>query len=325
MAGFTAFVRRLAHGALVAFAVVTVTFALLQLAPGEPLAGVAESPYASPEVIEQMRRNFGLDRPIHVQYARYVRNLLRGDWGMSFAQRRPVLDALADALPNTVVLGLAALLVNFAGGIALGSIQALRPRSALDKALSAVSLVLYSLPVFWLGLMLLLVFGQVLGWFPVGGVVDPVTHPSLSPIGQALDRLHHLALPALALGLVGAGSTARYQRAALLEVLGQDFIRTARAAGLSERTVVLRHALPAALLPTITLVGLTLPSLLSGAVLVETVFSWPGVGRLTVNAVLQRDYPMVAGAALLASIAVVAANAVADLAYRLADPRTREA
>jgi peptide/nickel transport system permease protein len=325
VAGFTAFVRRLAQGALVAFGVVTATFVLLQLAPGEPLAGVAESPYASPEVIEQMRRNFGLDQPIPVQYVRYLGNLLRGDWGVSFAQRRPVLDALADAVPNTIALGLAALLVNFAGGIALGSIQALRPRSALDRTLSVVSLVLYSLPVFWLGLMLLLVFGQILGWFPVGGVVDPVVYPSLSPLAQALDRLHHLALPALTLGLVGAGSTARYQRAALLDVLGQDFIRTARAAGLSEWTIVSRYALRAALLPTITLVGLTLPSLLSGAVLVETVFSWPGIGRLTVNAVLQRDYPVVAGAALLASIAVVAANAVADLAYRLADPRTREA
>jgi peptide/nickel transport system permease protein len=325
VAGFAALVRRLAQGALVAFGVVTVTFVLLQLAPGEPLAGVAESPYASPDVIEQMRRNFGLDQPIHVQYARYVVNLLRGDWGVSFAQRRPVLDALADAVPNTIALGLAALLVNFAGGIALGGIQALRPRSALDRTLSVVSLVLYSLPVFWLGLMLLLVFGQVLGWFPVGGVVDPVVYPSLPPLAQALDRLHHLALPALTLGLVGAGATARYQRAALLDVLGQDFIRTARAAGLSEWTIVSRYALRAALLPTITLVGLTLPSLLSGAVLVETVFSWPGIGRLTVNAVLQRDYPVVAGAALLASIAVVAANAVADLAYRLADPRTREA
>jgi peptide/nickel transport system permease protein len=323
VAGFL--VRRLAQGALVAFGVVTLTFILLQAAPGQPFAGLAESPYASREVMEQMRRNFGLDQPAHVQYARYLGNLVRGDWGVSFAQHRPVLDALADAIPNTLVLGIAALLLDFAIGMAIGGAQALRPHSALDRTLSVVSLVLYSVPVFWLGLMLLLVFGQALRWLPVGGVVDPVVYASLPPFAQFLDRLRHLVLPALALGLVGAGSTARYQRAALLEALSQDFVRTARAAGLSERVVVLRYALRNALLPTITLLGLSLPSLLSGAVLVETVFSWPGVGRLTVNAVLQRDYPMVVGAALLAALAVVAANALADLAYRAVDPRTREA
>jgi peptide/nickel transport system permease protein len=323
VAGF--FVRRLAQGALVAFGVVTVTFVLLQIAPGQPLAGLAESPYASPQVMEQMRRNFGLDQPVHVQYARYLANLARGDWGTSFAQHRPVLNALRDAIPNTVVLGLAALLLDFIIGIAVGVAQALRPHSALDRTLSVGSLVLYSVPVFWLGLMLLLLFGQVLRWLPVGGVVDPVVYASLGPFGRLLDRLQHLVLPALTLSLVGAGSTARYQRAAMLDALSQDFVRTARAAGLSERTVVLRYAMRNALLPTITLIGLSLPSLLSGAVLVETVFSWPGVGRLTVSAVLQRDYPMVAGAVLLAAFAVVAANAAADVAYRLVDPRTREA
>jgi len=317
-------VRRLAQAALVALSVATVTFVLLQLAPGDPLAGPVESPYVSPEVVAQMRRNFGLDQPVHVQYARYLANLVRGDWGTSFAQHRPVLTAFRDAVPHTVILALAALLLDFSLGVAAGVIQAVRPHSALDRAISIAALVLYSVPVFWLGLMLLLVFGQALQWLPVGGVVDPVVHSSLALPAQALDRLRHLILPALALGLVGAGATARYQRAALLDTLSQDFVRTARAHGLSERAVVLRHALRNALLPIITLVGLSLPALLSGAVLVETVFAWPGMGRLSVNAILQRDYPVVTGAALLAAFAVVAANGLADIAYRWADPRTRE-
>ena len=323
MTGFL--VRRLAQAAAVAFAVVTVTFILLHLAPGEPLGAFAESPYASPEVVAQMRRNFGLDQPLTVQYARYLANIVRGDWGTSFAQHRPVLAAFRDTVGNTAVLALAALVLDFALGLAAGVIQATRPTSATDRLLSLASLLLYCVPVFWLGLMMLLVFGQALHWLPVAGVVDPVLYPSLSPGGQLMDRLRHLALPALTLGLVGAGATARYQRAALLDAMSQEFVRTARARGLSERAVVLRHALRNALLPTITLIGLSLPTLLSGAVLVETVFSWPGMGRLTVSAIVQRDYPVVLGATLLAAFAVVAANTVADIAYRWADPRTREA
>ncbi|HXV87086.1 MAG TPA: ABC transporter permease [Gemmatimonadales bacterium] len=323
MLGFL--VRRLAQAAVVAFAVVTVTFVLLHLAPGEPLGAFAESPYASPEVVAQMRRNFGLDQPLPVQYLRYLANVARGDWGVSFSQHRPVLDAFRDTLGNTAVLALAALLVDFALGIAVALIQARRPHSLTDRALSGVSLVVASVPVFWLGLMLLLVFGQALHWFPVGGAVDPVLYPALSWAGQLWDRLRHLALPALTLGLVGAGVTARYQRAALLDAMRQEFLRTAEARGLSERALLWRHGLRNALLPTITLVGISVPVLLSGAVLVETVFAWPGMGRLTVNAIVQRDYPVIMGAALLSALMVVAANAAADLAYRLADPRTGEA
>jgi peptide/nickel transport system permease protein len=318
-------VRRLVQAAMVAFAVVTLSFFLMHLAPGEPFAGLAESPYASPEVVAQMRRNFGLDQPLLVQYGRYLANLARGDWGVSFSQHRPVLDAFRDTLGNTALLAVAALVLDFGLGILTGVVQATRPASWTDRLLSVTSLVLYCLPVFWLGLMLLLVFGQALHWLPVGGVVDPVLHPSMSTAGQLMDRARHLVLPALTLGLVGAGATARYQRASLLDAMSQEFVRAARARGLSERAVVLRHALRNALLPTITLMGLTVPALLSGAVLVETVFSWPGIGRLTVNAILHRDYPLVMGATLLAALAVVAANAAADIAYRLADPRTREA
>jgi peptide/nickel transport system permease protein len=322
VAGFLA--RRLGAAALVAFGVVTLTFLLIHLAPGSPLAGPAENPYVSREMIEQARRLWALDRPLHLQYLRYLANLARGDWGMSFWMHRPVLDALGDALPNTLVLALSALILDFTLGIAIGTLQGMRARSTLDRVCSAVTLTLYSVPVFWLGLVLVLVFGQELGWLPVGGVVDPVLHPTYGLLGKILDRAVHLLLPALTLGLVGAAGTARYQRAAVLEVVRQDFIRTARAKGLDETAVALRHALRNALLPTITLLGLSLPTLFSGAVLVETVFSWPGMGRLAVDSMLRRDYPVVTGAAILVALAVVAGNLVADLLVRLADPRTRD-
>lgn len=321
MVGFLA--RRLATAALVAFGVATITFLLIHLAPGSPLAGSGENPYVSAEAIEQMRRNFALDQPIHVQYVRYLTNLARGDWGMSFSMHRPVLDAFRDALPNTLLLAAAALIVDFLLGIALGTLQGMRPGTRLDRVGSAVTLTLYSVPTFWLGLMLVLVFGQELGWLPVSGVVDPVLYPTRNMLGKLLDRGAHLLLPALTLGLIGAAATARYQRAAMLEVIRQDFIRTARAKGLAERAVAL-HALRNAVLPTITLFGLALPTLLSGAVLVETVFAWPGMGRLAVEAIQRRDYPVVTGAATLVALAVVAGNLVADVLTRIADPRTRE-
>jgi len=315
--------RRLAQGAVVLFAVVTLVFVALQAAPGDPLTVVEER--ISPDALERLRRNFGLDRPVPEQYVRYLASLARGDLGVSLTQHRPVLDALAGAIPNTLLLAAAALLVDFALGLTIALFQATRPGTPTDAALSALSITLYSTPVFWLGLLLVVVFGQGLGWFPAGGATDPITHASLSPAGQVLDRLHHLVLPALTLGLAAAGYTARHQRSALLEVLGQDFIRTARAKGLRERVVLLRHALRNALLPTITLAGLAFPVLLSGSVLVESVFSWPGMGRLAAEAIGRRDYPLVTGAALLAAVMVVLGSLLADLATRAADPRLRGA
>ncbi|HLB37875.1 MAG TPA: ABC transporter permease [Gemmatimonadales bacterium] len=321
MLGFLA--RRLGAAALVAFGVATITFFLIHLAPGSPLAGSGENPYVSAEALEQMRRNFALDRPLHIQYFRYLTNLARGDWGMSFTMHRPVLDALRDAVPNTLLLATAALILDFLLGTAIGTLQGMRAGSRFDRACSAVTLTLYSVPTFWFGLVLVLVFGQELGWLPVSGVVDPALYPSRSVLGKLTDRAAHLILPALTLGLIGAAATARYQRAAMLEVVRQDFIRTARAKGLAETAVAL-HALRNAILPTITLLGLALPMLLSGAVLVETVFAWPGMGRLAVEAIQRRDYPVVTGAAILAALAVVAGNLVADVLTRLADPRTRD-
>ncbi len=315
-------VRRGAAAGAIVFAVLTLTFIAIHLAPGTPFLPRGDRPMDS-VVVARLRQRFGLDRPLPVQYLRYLTALGRGDLGESFSQHRPVALVLEDAIPNTLVLGGTALLIDFLTGLAIGVFQAARARRRSDAALTAVTLFFYSLPIFWLGLVLLLVFGERLHWFPVGGIVDPL-HDSLPPFARAWDRVRHLALPALTLGLVGAAGTARFQRAAMLEALGQDFVRTARAKGLTERAVLLGHALRNALLPYFTLLGLALPFVLTGAVLVESVFAWPGMGKLAADAIASRDYPVVAAAPLVASTIVVAGSVLADLLIAAADPRTRE-
>lgn len=316
---------RVAQAAIIVLLVATFTFVLIQVAPGDPFTAATEGSRVSREIVEQLRHNFGLDRPIHEQYARYVANVARGDFGYSFVEHRPVRDAFVERIPNTLLLAGAGLTIMFGLGVAVGALQGARPGTRTDDVLSLVSLSLYSTPVFWLGLMLLLVFAVGLRWLPAAGTHDVVLYAHMGLVGRAVDRLQHLILPALTLGLVGAAGTARYQRAAMLDVIRQDFVRTARAKGLRERAVLLRHALRNALLPTVTLFGLAFPVLLSGAVLVETVFGWPGLGKLAVDAIHRRDYAVVTGAAIVTAVMVVAGNLVADVLYRLVDPRTREA
>ncbi len=315
-------VRRVGAAIAIVFAVVTLTFFLIRLAPGTPLLPPPEHPF-DPAVARELARQFGLDQSLPVQYGRYLVQLAHGNLGMSFGLHRPVADAIRDAIPNTLLLAGAALLIDFLLGLALGVYQALRVHRAPDVILGNVTLFLYSVPTFWLGLILLLVFGEWLRWFPVGGTGDPVLCPTVATLRCAADRAWHLALPALTLGIVGAAGTARFQRAAMLEVAGQDYVRTARAKGASERRVALRHTLRNALLPFITLFGLALPFLLTGAVLIETVFAWPGMGRLATDAILRRDYPVVTAAALLASTLVVCGSLVADVLLAVSDPRIR--
>jgi len=317
--------RRLLHAVGIVFLVASLTFILLHLAPGDPLTAAGQTTRIPREIVEQQRRSFGLDRPLPEQYARYLANVARGDLGYSFREHRPAWAAIRDRIPNTLMLAAAGLVVMFALGIGVGVVQGVRAGSALDDGLSFVTLTLYSTPVFWLGVMLLLLFGDTLHWLPAGGASDAVTHAALSAAGRFWDHLAHLVLPALTLGLAGGAVVARYQRAAMIEVLRQDFVRTARAKGLPARTVLLRHALRNALLPTVTLFGLAFPLLLSGAVLVEAVFAWPGIGKLTVDAIAARDYAVVTGTAMIAAVMVAVGNLAADLLYRVLDPRTREA
>jgi len=313
-------VRRLVASMAIVLAVVTITFFVVHLAQGTPCGGERPLP---PDVCDRERAVFGYDKPLPVQYVKYLAALLHGKMGYSFGLHRPVADALADAIPNTFILALAALLIDFALGLALGIYQAARAGRFGDVAAGNVALLINSMPVFWLGLVLLLVFAQWLRWFPAGGPHNPILCPRVDSPYCLLDFLWHLTLPALTLGLVGAASTARYQRAAILEVVRQDYVRTARAKGLREQRVLLVHALRNALLPIITLFGLAFPFLFTGAVLIETVFAWPGMGRLAVNAIFQRDYPVVTGAALLTSAMVVLGNVLADALYAVADPRIR--
>ena len=311
---------RLAAALAIVFTVVTLVFFAIHLAPGTPFLPSGDRPL-DPTVEAGLRARFGLDRPLGAQYVSYLGAMTRGDLGESFSQQRPVVLALEEAIPNTVVLAATALAIDLLLGLAIGAVQAAYARRRLDTLLTHTTLFVYSLPTFWLGLVLLLVFGQGLHWFPVGGVVDPVLYQALSPAGRFVDRLRHLALPALTLGLVGAAGTARFQRAALLEALSQGFVKAARAKGLSESRVLLTHALRNALLPTITLMGLALPFLLTGSVVIETVFAWPGMGKLAADAVLSRDYPVVTATTLAATVLVVGGSLVADILYAAADPR----
>jgi peptide/nickel transport system permease protein len=313
--------RRLAASVAIIVAVVTFVFVLIHLAPGKPCA-VGEG-ITDPEICRQLVRQFGLDQPILVQYWRYLVELAHGNLGYSFALHRPVRDAIADTAPFTLQLAGAALVFDFTLGLGLGIYQALRANRLPDIVLGNITLFVYSLPTFWLALLLLLLFGEKLPLFPVGGASDPILCPTVDSLYCLADRIWHLVLPAATLGLVGAAGTARFQRSAMLEVAKQDFVRTARAKGLPERRIVLRHQLRNALLSFITRFGLTFPFLLTGAVLIETIFAWPGMGRLTVDAILQRDYAVVTATALIASTMVVTGSLIADILLVLADPRIR--
>lgn len=308
--------------------IATVVFFILALAPGDPVLLMA-GPGLTAEVVEEMRRALALDRPVHERYLDWMGSLLQGDLGNSIRRNQPVVEVIRQILPNTLLLSGAALVLAFVGGTLVGIVQAVRHNTAIDHSLSVAALFFYSMPSFWLALMLILVFSLGAGawwgwpvWFPGSGMTS-VDHQFLGPWERVVDRLRHLVLPASALALVLAGGVSRYVRGSMLEVIHQDYVRTARAKGLPERTVILKHAFRNALLPVITLLGLYLPLLFSGAVFVETVFSWPGMGRVLVDATLQRDFPLVMGCTLVFALLVVAGNLLADVLYAVADPRIR--
>ena len=303
--------------------VATITFALIHLAPGDPFSAVMDNPNVNERVRATLRAQYGLDRPLPEQFVRYVGQLARGELGWSFSHDRPVREVLASALPNTLLLMAIALAGSFALGILIALVQVARRGSATDHALSAISLFFFSMPDFWLAILALLAFTYWLPLFPVGGAVDPVMHDYMGLGARIADRLRHLLLPALTLTVLAAPGVARYQRAALLDVLPADYIRTARLKGLTEREILRRHALRNALLPIISLLGLSFPALLTGAFFIEKIFAWPGMGLAVVNAIGTRDYPLVVGGVILGSIMVTVGSLLADLLYAWADPRLR--
>lgn len=314
--------RRLAHGAAVIFIAASLSFLLLHLAPGDPFAATLTSGNIDPAALAQWRTAYGLDRPLIEQYVRFLGQAAVGNFGLSIKYHRPVADVLAAAIPQTIVLMGTALVLSFGFGVALGAWQASRRGTAADRITSTASLIVASLPEFWLGLMLLLLFSSRFPIFPSYGAVDPI-HDLLPFADRVIDRARHLVLPALTLAMLSIASIARYQRATLLDVLPQDFVRTARAKGVAERQVVWSHALRNALVPTIVLAGLSLPALVGGAVFVERIFSWPGMGKVAVEAFSGRDYQLVTGTTVAGAVLVVAGSILADVLHAVADPRVR--
>ncbi|MBK6458758.1 MAG: ABC transporter permease [Gemmatimonadetes bacterium] len=315
--------RRLLQGLAILFTVATVTFALIHAAPGEPFAAQLEDARFTPEMSATLRRQYGLDAPLTTQYARFLTQLVRGDLGNSLSLHRPVRAILAQALPRTLVLMSAALAAGFALGVVTGAAQAARAGTRLDRVAGRISVALSALPDFWLALALMLVFAMRLRWFPVSGMFDQTMHEYMSPMGKLRDVAWHLVLPATTLALIIGAVVARHQRQALVDILPEDFVRSARAKGVRERTVVMRHALRNALLPTITLLGLALPALVGGAVIIENIFGWPGMGRVALDAIAARDYPVVLGTTMVGSLLVVLGSLFADLLSAVVDPRLR--
>ncbi len=315
--------RRLLQAAVIVAIVAAITFVLIHIAPGDPFSAVLDNPNVSERVRETLRTQYGLDRPLPEQFVRYVGALAHGELGWSFSHDRPVREVLGSALPNTLLLMGVALIASFGLGILVALVQVARRGSIVDHVLSGISLLFFSMPDFWLAILALLALTYWLPIFPVGGAVDPVMHEYLGLGGRIADRLRHLALPAITLTLLATASVARYQRAALLDVLPADFIRTARLKGLTEREILRRHALRNALLPIITLIGLSFPALLTGAFFVERIFAWPGMGYAVINAISTRDYPLVVGGVIIGSIMVTLGSLLADLLYVWADPRLR--
>jgi len=297
-------IRRLLLAIPVLIGVSILVFAIIRFIPGDPARAIA-GVHATPEFIEQVRRELLLDEGLHLQYYVYMSKILKGDLGRSTFSRRPVTVELAQRFPNTLVLAATAMVIASIIGISAGVVSATRRYSLFDNFSMLAALVGVAAPVFWLGVMFQLLFSVQLGWLPSGGI----------------GTWKHIVLPALTLGLATAALLARITRSSMLEVLGQDYITTARSKGLVERVVINKHAFKNALIPVVTVIGLQFGTLLGGAVLTETVFSWPGIGRLMVDSILARDYPVVQGAVLLLAVFFVMINLVVDIIYAFLDPR----
>ena len=307
---------RLGQAALLLAGVSVIGFALMHLAPGGPLAVYTLNPTVTAQDIERVKHQFGLDQPVTVQYLKWAGGMATGHWGYSFFGGQPVAAIVLDRLPATLELMGSSMALAVVVGVGIGVLAAVKRNSAFDYATATAAMLALSLPTFWFGLLGIYVFAQVLGWLPAGGIASPGG-------GGLLDRLQHLLLPMLVLGLVLVAQWSRYTRSAMIDILGQDYIRTARAKGLSPARVLLGHGLRAALVPLVTLAGLQLPLLVGGALVTETVFGWPGMGLLFVNALGTRDYPVLMAILMLGALVVVLGNLLADLLVAAIDPRVK--
>ncbi len=309
-----------------------IAFSLMHLAPGDPARTMAGQ-HASSQTINAIREKYGLDKPLYVQYGVWLGNVLRGDMGRSIASNEYVTKEILDRFPNTFELALLAMILAIVFGTVAGIISASKQYSALDYTFMGIALFGVSMPVFWLGIMLMMIFGVYLRWLPIGGRIDILISFHRITGFYILDSiitgnfaalvstLRYLILPSIALGTIPMATIARVTRSSMLEVLRQDFIRTERAKGLSERVVIYKHAVRNAMIPVVTVIGLNVGLLLAGAILTETVFSWPGIGRYVVRAVWMRDYPAVQGCVLFFALVFVVVNLITDVIYVFIDPR----
>ena len=321
-----AFTTRLIQALLLVLAVVVLNFVLVHAAPGDPVETIAgASGGMSPELMAQLRTQYGLDKPLVVQLGVYLGKVASGDLGYSYFFNLPVTSMIVERVPATLLLVLSSVLLAFVVGTTLGVLSSKKPNGLLSQFITVLSVVGFAAPVFWMGIMLVILFASVLPILPVSGMraIDSSGGTGFPNLADVVDVLHHLILPTLTLSLVYLAQYSRLSRSSMLDVLGSDFIRTARAKGLAERVVMYKHALRNALLPVVTMLGLQFGNVMAGAILVETVFNWPGLGRLAFESVLRRDYPTILGLLLFSSIVVVVMNLLTDLCYRLIDPRIK--
>ena len=310
--------RRIVHAGILVFVTLTVTFFLIRLAPGDPLTRYY-SPDVDPSVMQTVREQLGLDDPLPVQYVKTMASFVRGDFGFSLSTRRPVSEVLRETIPRTIQLTGLALLIQILLGLGLGMISAAKRYGLADKALSLIFLVFYSMPSFYLAFVLIAIFSLKLRWLPSAGLSSFAIDQSWAAALQ--DRVAHLVLPVAVLTLGSAAAFARYARGSLLDVIHQEFVRTARAKGLGEGAVMWKHVFKNALPQILTVVGLSVPFLLAGAVVIEKIFAWPGMGSLLVDSIYARDYPVVLAVNLVAAMMVILGNLLADLSYGWVDPR----
>jgi len=315
--------RRLAYGLLLMLGVVVLNFLLIRLAPGDPAVVIAgEMGGATEEMLESIREDYGLNKPVLTQLWIYISGVATGNLGESFFFNQPVSKLIAARIGPTILLVISAQIISIVLGVFLGVIAARKPNGVMSAFVSVFATIGYAVPVFWTGIMLIILFASAIPIFPVEGM-QSVKLRDAPFLTQALDVAHHLVLPAFTLAIIYLAQYARLSRASMLELLGSDYIRTARAKGSPERTVLFKHALRNAALPILTVAGLQFGNLISGALLVETVFNWPGMGRLAFESILRRDYPTIMGVLFFASAMVVVANILTDISYRWADPRLR--
>jgi peptide/nickel transport system permease protein len=312
--------RRLIQAVPLMLGVVVINFVLIQLAPGSFLELMtAENQVSDPATIALLRTTYGLDDPVWLQLLKYIWALMRFDFGFSYRQNIPVIDAISVHLPATLLLMISSITLALAVGVAAGVVASMKVRTFWDTLVSVGAMFFFAAPSFWLGIMLIVLFSVKLGWLPVGGMAT--IGGTSAGAGGVLDILHHLILPTLALGLFYAAIYARVMRSSMLEVAQLDFVRTARAKGLSRNKVTISHVLRNALLPVVTILGVQMGTVLAGSVVIESVFSWPGVGSLLFDSVSSRNYPVVLGIMVLGSLVVIAANIAVDLVYMWLDPR----